>query len=775
MVRFALKNLHFLLLLAIIFSLYYKFFLFGKIPFPGDLLVGSYSPWFDYYKIPVQNPIISDVFSQLFLWKYLSIDIFKTGQWPLWNPYSFTGTPLLANYQSATLYPLNILLLLPKYYGWGIFIFSQTLIAAIGIYLLLTLWITSKLARLTGAVIFALGGLMTTWLETGVAGHAIIWLPFSLYFTKRYLLTPKIRYLLLLTLSLACSLLAGHVQIATFSLIILFNFAFINSWNKNINQFFTSFLPVILSLTLSLLICSIQLLPSLDLLGKSIRLTESYTGEFNHGLLPVKELMKFFIADFFGNTVSRNYWGFLNYFETSGFFGSLTLPLLIFSFFYLKKTKTTIFFLLILLFSIVFSFSNPLSQTIYSVKIPLLTSSYASRMLFITLFSVACLSAFSINQVMTVPNQEKNFFKSTIWAWASLVGVLVGSIISYQISDSSTILVSIRNSIIPVLITSVFLVAFLLVRKKRLIVTLLFVLIALDLGRYFLKFNPFISQKLIFPEVPTIQFLQKQPGVFRVGREHAEVLPPNTWTAYNLQSYEGYDPVYLNEYGKFINFLNGNDLRVGNSSRYAEINGNYKSSFLDAANAKYFIAILRDKNNQIPGDLINDKFIQSNYKLIFKDRSSAVLENPNALPRAYFAPALKVADLAESENILMTNKEFDPRKTILISKDLHLASVTGKGNAEIINYSPNMVKIKTTTNQDELLVLADQFDDGWKAKIDNRETEVARANLVFRAIKVPAGKHEILFYYWPQVFDLGLKITIATAIVIALIILKAII
>ncbi|MDO8638294.1 MAG: hypothetical protein Q7R43_01870, partial [Candidatus Daviesbacteria bacterium] len=61
MLKFLSKNRYLFLLIAIIFCLYYKLFLFGRIPFPGDLLVVSYSPWFDYYKFPVQNPLISDV------------------------------------------------------------------------------------------------------------------------------------------------------------------------------------------------------------------------------------------------------------------------------------------------------------------------------------------------------------------------------------------------------------------------------------------------------------------------------------------------------------------------------------------------------------------------------------------------------------------------------------------------------------------------------------------------------------------------------------------
>src|SRR5260221_5955718 len=88
---------HWEIFVLIIFSiiLSYPLFLFQKIPFPGDLLVGSYFPWFDYYKVPVHNPLISDVFSQFYLWKKITIESYLLGQWPLWNPYSFTGTPLL--------------------------------------------------------------------------------------------------------------------------------------------------------------------------------------------------------------------------------------------------------------------------------------------------------------------------------------------------------------------------------------------------------------------------------------------------------------------------------------------------------------------------------------------------------------------------------------------------------------------------------------------------------------------------------------------------------
>lgn len=796
-------------LIFVVVSIYYKFFLFGKIPFPGDLLVTSYSPWLDYFKFPVQNPLISDVFSQFFLWKYLSIESFKNLQWPLWNPYSFTGTPLLATYHSATLYPLNILLILPKYFGWGLFILSQTLIGLIGMYLLLSLWLSSRLARLTGSVIFALAGLMTTWLELGTAGHAIIWLPFSIYFIECFWANFRLRYLLLLIASQVFLILAGHAQIFTYSFIILIFYIFVNSFNRNKRKFSVCFFPPLIALFIALLLSSNQLLPSLDLLNKSIRIQETYTGEFNFGLLPLKDSLKFIVADFFGNPVTRNYWGFLNYSETSSFIGILTIPLLLFSYMYLKRNRISLFFLVLFPVSLLLTFDNYISYSIYQLRIPLLTSSYASRMLFITSFSAAILCGFAIDQIIKDRLEEKRLFKLAIWTWAICIGIFTGAILVHQIIENiiknaasskdlefylniylkdsdfalSNFVVSIRNSLIPFLITSAFLIFFVLLQRIKLkfihrspiflICITLLAFITFDLSRYFLKFNPFVSQKFIFPEVPALQFLQKQPGFFRVGREHAEVLPPNTWTAFNLQSLEGYDPIYLNQYGKFMHFLNGGDIRTGNSSRYAELSYKYDSSFIDAANVKFFIGIGRDRKGVIPGDLINYHFNEAGYNKIFTDKSAIILENPKALPRVYFLPNFKVVDYQTMQNIIMT-EGFDPRTTVLLEKDLKIATTSGKGQAGVVSYSPNNVKVETKTENPEILVLADQFDEGWKATVDGIETAISRANFIFRAVKVPAGSHEIIFSYYPKSFDIGLKITLASLLLISIFTLGAI-
>ena len=633
---------------------------------------------------------------------------------------------------------------------------------------------------------------MTTWLELGTAVHAMAWLPLCFYAVELFLHTGKIRYSLLLITGLLFMILAGNAQVTTYSFIIILIYYILNSWTKNFKQYIyrTSFFSLVLAI--SILLSAIQLIPSLDLLKKSIRLTEVYTSEYNYGLLPLKDGLKFFIADFFGNPVTRNFWGNLNYSETSGFVGSLTLPLLIYALLFLKKTKKNIFFLALLLVTLILAFDNPISQSIYKLRIPLLTSSYASRILFISAFAISILSALSLNQILENKEKQNEFIKVVLWSWAIIVGIIVGifvckitlwnllnlesreSYLKYYLNDHSYQLINfsiaLRNSSVSLVLLSSILTFYLILLKFRskirtknllqLLIIAILILSTLDLSRYFLKFNPFVSPSLIFPNVPAIDFLKSQKSLYRVGREHAETLPPNTWTAYNLQSYEGYDPIYLNQYGKFMHFLNGGDIRTGNSSRYAEVASNYSSPYLDAANVKFFIAVLRDNHGYTPGDLLNFKFKETPYRIIFKDKSAAILENPNALERIYFAPFIQIKTESEIMDQVMTDKDFDPRKIILLSKQLNINTVTGKGTIEILKYSPNQIILSTNNSTDEALILADQFEDGWKAKIDNHETLISPANLIFRAVKIPSGKHQITFWYWPKAFEVGLEISL---------------
>src|SRR3989344_6023086 len=96
-----------LMLVGVITVFFYPTILHNKIPLPSDSIVGMYHPFRDNIwdsftaGVPFKNYLITDSVRQQYVWRELAISQYKIGQLPLWNPYSFSGNVLLANFQSA--------------------------------------------------------------------------------------------------------------------------------------------------------------------------------------------------------------------------------------------------------------------------------------------------------------------------------------------------------------------------------------------------------------------------------------------------------------------------------------------------------------------------------------------------------------------------------------------------------------------------------------------------------------------------------------------------
>src|SRR5579883_895851 len=87
-----------LIIFSVWFIFSYPYFLQHRVPFPSTYAVNFFPPWSAYhlYDGPVKNNAMPDVIDQIFPWKQFTIESLKQGQIPLWNPFSFSGTPHLA-------------------------------------------------------------------------------------------------------------------------------------------------------------------------------------------------------------------------------------------------------------------------------------------------------------------------------------------------------------------------------------------------------------------------------------------------------------------------------------------------------------------------------------------------------------------------------------------------------------------------------------------------------------------------------------------------------
>ena len=66
----------------------------------------------------------------------------------------------------------------------------------------------------------------------------------------------------------------------------------------------------------------------------------------------------------------------------------------------------------------------------------------------------------------------------------------------------------------------------------------------------------------------------------------------------------------------------------------------------------------------------------------------------------------------------------------------------------IERYAPEEVRVRVETPQPAVLILLDAFDQGWTATLENgAEMPILRANVLVRAVVVPAGVHTVSFRY----------------------------
>ena len=86
---------------------------------------------------------------------------------------------------------------------------------------------------------------------------------------------------------------------------------------------------------------------------------------------------------------------------------------------------------------------------------------------------------------------------------------------------------------------------------------------------------------------------------------------------------------------------------------------------------------------------------------------------------------------------------------------------------ELIRYEPTKVVLEANLEKPGFLVLADQYDPNWKARVclqseesccrhNEMEVPIFRVNRVMRGVPLPEGDWEVTFYYDPMSFRIGI-------------------
>jgi uncharacterized membrane protein YfhO len=130
---------------------------------------------------------------------------------------------------------------------------------------------------------------------------------------------------------------------------------------------------------------------------------------------------------------------------------------------------------------------------------------------------------------------------------------------------------------------------------------------------------------------------------------------------------------------------------------------------------------------------------------------------------------IKALDSLDNKNkavYTLLNNSID-NQTLKVNYVLDsLASITLK------DVKPNYLKYESNNSNNGFAVFSEvYYGKGWKTFIDGEETTHLRVNYTLRGMPIPVGKHIIEFKFDPDVVKTGSKITLASSILLGLLLL----
>ncbi len=213
---------------------------------------------------------------------------------------------------------------------------------------------------------------------------------------------------------------------------------------------------------------------------------------------------------------------------------------------------------------------------------------------------------------------------------------------------------------------------------------------------------------------------------------------PNAALSHGLESTLGYNPVRLAGVTEALGA--GDTVGLPDQRTFSPLFPSYRSPLANLLGLR-FIA------TGVPIEQIDKTLKSDALPLVVRTPEGYIYENPQALPRVMFAPHAQKADFAD---ILKTGvwPRTDFSDTVLIEAD-PLPGTRASGTVRIISYTNTRIELEADSPQGGYVVLNDIWHPWWFATLDGTETALLRANVIFRSVSVPPGRHSIVFEFRP--------------------------
>ncbi|HZY09559.1 MAG TPA: YfhO family protein [Bacteroidota bacterium] len=712
------------------------------------VLVGVY-----FRDIILQNAFFwEDFLYQFYPFRNFAAVSIAHGEMPLWNPYTFNGTPFQADIQSALFYLPNLLLTLfvtgdrLHFYWVELLTISHYAIAGICMYYLMNDLINDKRIALFSGLVYAVSGFMVTHAIHEVIICQVAWFPLVFLLFRRMLLQRSILYMIMTAAVLGLALLAGFPQLTLYFFLFLgfyFFFEIFHAIKKDGWRVSRIMVPLAIGvIVLSVMLTAIQLLPTIELVPYSQRAEITYEKSLE-GSLALEQLITLVIPKYFGASTAdgSTYWGpgaYWAFWETCFYVGIPALVMMLFALRHIKQNRYVIFFTGILLFSVLYALGDQfiLHKFFFSTIPGFDKFRNPGRMSLLFTFSVAALSGYGLHFVFhSLQALKKAYLKIVtgiaavgILIWIGVQGGIFQSSNNAQVSQQIYAMTSKESltALIIILITCALLYLYITGKASaKLTFVVLLGIQFVDLYIFgFNQNNGDTSPSQYYSRTSDIVTMMKEEGkreFFRVNARQsgAILIDRNQGMIDKIFLMEGYTPLSLQRI-----YPPGKDW----------------DQVCDMMNAKYRLRIDEQR------------------------RTMNLEKAITYLPRAYIVHQAMVIQEEKEMKAYMESGNFEPDRMVLLDEEALFnnndTSAALMDSAVITSYRLNSISVEVSTMKPGFLVLSEVHYPGWNAYVDGIKQKVYRANWNQRAVLVKPGKHFVEVRFEPESFHRGTLITV---------------
>lgn len=722
----------FFLLILLVFIYFFDAACLRGFWITGDL---GYSDLTDYY-FPIKCYLASSL---------------KDFSLPLWCPYLLSGIPITQEGEIGAFHPLNIIFffLLDPFSAYNLTTILSFFIAGFSIFLFCQTISLKFFPSILSAISFTFCGYLITHLKHPSNLMTASVFPLLFYFLERFLKERRVIFVILAGIILSLQVFSGHPQIMVYTniaLFLYFIFRFIiilqderRKKKKNYGSVFLSLLFLPLMVIIGILLSSIQLFETFELLKYSGRRLGEAIHEFARFPFHPRELINFILPYFYGDPAYATYktgWNSL-FWENTGYIGIIPLIFSFICLFWIRRNRYILFFAISSIFFLLLSFGK-YSPFLFLLKMsPLSSYRFPNRFLLLVDFSLAILAGFGIQYIFERIKR-----------------------------------ISVR---IPLYILTIA-IAF------------------LDLYRFGAHHNPTVAINK-WKKIPeSVKFLKEDKDIFRVYSvgtiitrnnlyykygwlknkdcyvKNRETLSVNTNAIYGLSS----PGIYLTLFPlrPFIFEMKLQDGFILNSLDYTGIVQSSTIKLLSLLNVKYLISCFSLAGEGI--ELVKE--IPIDWEL----PSVKIYRNNNVLPRAFLVPAKRFVYDPNAIVGEILKEGFNPRYEVILEEDASDGSFSiSTSSCKIEDYRSNYVRISVDMQNGGFLFVSDSHYPGWKAYLKDvasdsrfKETKIYYANCAFRAIFLNKGRYDVVFRYKPGSFYKGAIINFIALLLVVFLLFK---